>query len=76
MTAAASIYYTVPVYTCPSYLAVSFANTTYCRAWDLNLLWKLSEITRIVLVLVVDDMPVGLVGLNALWRQRSSADAS
>lgn len=31
-----------------------------------DLLWKLPKVPRVVLVLVVDHMPVGLVGLNAL----------
>lgn len=35
----------------------------------IDLLWKLSKVPGIVLVLVVDDMPVRLVGLNALKRQ-------
>lgn len=32
----------------------------------MDLLWKLPKVPRVVLVLVVDHMPVGLVGLNAL----------
>lgn len=32
----------------------------------MDLLWKLPKVPRVVLVLVVDHVPVGLVGLNAL----------
>lgn len=39
------------------------------RFLTIDLLWKLSKVSRIVLILVVDDMPVRLVGLNALRRQ-------
>lgn len=32
----------------------------------MDLLWKLAKVPRVVLILVVDHVPVGLVGLNAL----------
>lgn len=34
------------------------------------LLWKLPKVSRVVLILVVDDVPVRLVGLDALRRQQ------
>lgn len=36
----------------------------------MDLLWKLSKVRRVVLILVVDHVPVGLVGLNALRGRR------
>lgn len=43
--------------------------TAAARLLTTDLLWKLSKVSGVVLVLVVDDMPVWLVGLNALRRQ-------
>lgn len=37
----------------------------------MDLLWKLPKVSRVVLILVVDHMPVRLVGLNALRRQKT-----
>lgn len=34
------------------------------------LLWELSKVSRVVVVLVVDDVPVRFVGLNALRRHK------
>lgn len=33
-------------------------------------LWELAEVSRILLVLVIDHMPVGLVGFDTLQRQK------
>lgn len=61
-----------------NYIVVQYRNdtsplwipcTAVARLLTTDLLWKLSKVSRVVLVLVVDDMPVWLVGLNALRRQ-------
>lgn len=37
----------------------------------MDLLWQLPKVSRVVLILVVDHMPVRPVGLNALKRQKT-----
>lgn len=71
----------IAVVTCPSWECLGTWAHHLCeyrvhagqmKFWSEDLLRELPKVSRVVLVLVVDDMPVRLVGLNALRRHNAN----
>lgn len=61
----------VAVVTCPSEECyVVHRDSAVPRMLTTDLHWKLSEVSRIVLILVVDNVPVGVVRFNALRKHK------
>lgn len=58
------------LHTCPCTPTVNIQRRRLQRTLTTVLLWKLPKVSRVVLILVVDNVPVRLVGLDALRRQQ------